>query len=689
MFGKVKFKNIAISLFLSFILITLVEWFLGSVVLWILNYTSNLSLDVYLLSNPIVSIKKVLEIELIQFILIFVFLYCTYKIYKLIEGPIYKEAANYGSHGTVRLAKRKEIFNDKLFAKKTWNRSGKKNLENPSGLILGLMNNHPLILKKDTKIPNRNVFVVGSPGSGKTQSYIITNIIHEREKSIVVTDPKGEIYEATADLKKRHGYEVHLINFKEMNISDRYNPMDYISKEIEAEQVATSIVLNSLRDKKEDFWTKSEIALLKTLLLYVKYECPEEATLAKVKEILTEYNSPKVMDELFLQLDSDHPARQSYMIVRMAKDRVRADIFISLGITLSKFDAKDVKSFTETSDLILDDIGKKKIILYCILPVADSTWEPLIATFFTQMFQRLYLVADYHFNQLPVGVNILFDEFANIGEIPNYDEILATCRSYGISISTIVQSIGQLIDKYNSMEKAEAIIGNCALRFLLGVSDKFTAEYFSEMVGKTTIQTQSITNSDSLSSKLGGNDTISESYTARNLLTPDELLRLDPSKAVLLVSGIYPILVEKAFQFNFFKGILSKEFRTSRFEYVGKKFKQPKKFKRRDKVSLIALSKVNSLETDEKINDMKDRLIEKLDEKQSKEIVKDDSLDTKDKKDQSDQKPKKKNRRKKKRKKQNVTESKNSASYEQKEVADHGVEEKYPDNVGNKMETTQ
>jgi type IV secretion system protein VirD4 len=683
MFDKIKFQPLAISLFLSFILLTLVEWFLGSVILWILDYSSNLSLDVYLLSNPIVSIKKALGIGFIQLVLIFVFFYCTYRIYRLIEGPAYKEAASYGSHGTVRLAKKKELFNDKLFAKKTWNRSGAKNLENPSGLILGLVDNKPLILQDDTEIPNRNVFVVGSPGSGKTQSYIITNIIHEREKSIVVTDPKGEIYETTARLKKKQGYEVHLINFKEMNISDRYNPLDYISKEIEAEQVATSIVLNSQRDKKEDFWAKSEIALLKTLLLYVKYEYPEEVTLAKVKEILTKYNSPKEMDELFLQLDSDHPARQSYMIVRMAKDRVRADIFISLGITLSKFDAKDVRRFTETSDFKLDDIGRKKTILYCILPVADSTWEPIIATFFLQMFQRLYLVADYHFNRLPVGVNILFDEFTNIGKIPNYEEILATCRSYGISISTIVQSLGQLIDKYNSMEKAEAIIGNCGLRFLLGVSDKFTAEYFSELVGKTTIQTQSIKSSDFLSKiiKSGINNTISESYTARNLLTPDELLRLNTSQAILLVSGIYPILVEKAFQFSFFKGILSKEYRTSRFEYVSKRTKQPKELNRKDKTSL-SLSKVNSLVVDKKIDDMKERLLKRLEEEQSEVIEKDHSSDTEEQNIQTEEKPKKKNRRKKKRaKKENV----NSPSDEQIEVVDNGIEGKGPD--GNKMET--
>jgi type IV secretion system protein VirD4 len=248
----------------------------------------------------------------------------------------------------------------------------------------------------------------------------------------------------------------------------------------------------------------------------------------------------------------------------MAEDRVRASIFISLGITLSKFDPKDVRRFMEKSDFRLDEIGKKKMIVYCILPVADATWEPLISTFFSQMFQRLYDVADKNFNRLPVKVNLLLDEFPNLGKIPGYEEILATCRSYGISASTIVQSLGQLIDKY-SKEKAESIIGNCSLRYLLGVGDKLTAEYFSELIGKTTIQT--VSSSTSKSDK-GGSDSTSQSYQGRNLLTPDELTRLPRDEAILLVSGMFGIRLQKAYQFEFFRGILNDQNKTSRFDYL-------------------------------------------------------------------------------------------------------------------------
>ncbi|MGZ9869624.1 VirD4-like conjugal transfer protein, CD1115 family [Priestia endophytica] len=492
--------------------------------------------------------------------------FLSYKLYKLFVGNgKYKDASNYGAHGTSRFAKESEVFNDKDFVRKTFSGSAQKNLKNTPGLIFGTLNKRPIILPENTKIPNRNVFIVGSPGSGKTQSYILTNLIFEKNRSMVITDPKGEIYEATAQLKKEQGYEVHLINFKEMLVSDRYNPIDYITKEVEAEQVANTIVINSMQGQKPDFWTKAEIALLKTLLLYVKEECPGDATLATVKHILTVHGAtPEDMDKFFARLEPEHPAFSAYQIVRMASDKVRDSIFVSLAITLSKFDAKDVRKFTETSDFQLDDIGRKKMIVYVVLPVADSTWEPLTANFFTQMFQRLYDVADKNFNKLPVPVNLFLDEFPNLGTIPGYEEILATCRSYGISSSTIIQSLGQLIDKY-SKEKAEAIIGNCSLRYLLGVGDKLTAEYFSELIGKTTISTHST--SVSKNSK-GGSDSKSDSYTGRNLLTPDELTRMDRSEAILLVSGGYSIKLKKSFQFNFFKGILNDDNKTSRFDYL-------------------------------------------------------------------------------------------------------------------------
>lgn len=488
-------------------------------------------------------------------------------LYNNLKGKNARGASDHGAYGTARFAKPREVFNDLAFAKYTSNGTGKSNVQNPPGLVFGLLKNKPVILPEKTKILNRNVFVVGSPGSGKTQSFILTNVIHERERSMVVTDPKGEIFESTAKLKRQQGYDVRLVNFKEMQHSDRYNLLDYITREVDAEQVATTLVMNAQEESRTDFWTKAEVALLKTLLLYVKWECSGEATMSKVHEILTEQGvSHQKMDQFFNQLPPDHPAYRSYGLIRMAKDTVRMSIYTSLGMTLSKFVSKEVRDFTEKSDFQLDEIGKRKMILYVILPVADPTWEPLISTFFTQLFQRLYHVAEQHFNRLPISVNLLLDEFPNLGKIPNYEEILATCRSYGISISTIVQSFGQLIDKYKSKEKAESIIGNCSLRYILGVGDKLTAEYFSELIGKTTVETFST------SPKSGfEHNSTTHSYSQRHLLTPDELTRIDRSKAILLVSGMFALRLKKVFQFEFFQEILHEGLKTSRFDYARRK----------------------------------------------------------------------------------------------------------------------
>ncbi|SFX74525.1 Type IV secretory system Conjugative DNA transfer [Thermoactinomyces sp. DSM 45891] len=566
-------RQVVGAILFAMIGISIVEWIIGTAIVWTPRTSQIESFDTIWaeMKHPIEIFRSALNespFVSFQFIVPILFILFTVKIYGVLVGKgKYRTDASYGAYGTATLATPSEVFNDREFVKKTWRKSPNENLMNRSGLIFGLMNNRPVILHEETDIPNRNVFIIGSPGSGKTQSYILTNIIHETERSIVVTDPKAEILEKTARLKMEQGYDVKVINFKEMTVSDRYNPIDYIDKEIEAERVATTIVMNAQvsNQKNPDFWARAEVALLKTLLLYVKKECPENATMAKVKEILTEQGrTPEEMDEFFDRLERDHPAYQAYLIVRMADDKVRASIFISLGITLSKFDPADVRKFMETSDFKLDDIGRKKMIVYCVLPVADPTWEPLISTFFTQMFQRLYDVADHNFSKLPVKVNLMLDEFPNLGTIPGYEEILATCRGYGISSSTIVQSIGQLISKY-SKEKADAIIGNCSLRYLLGVGDKLTAEYFSHLIGKTTVETRS---SSSSKNSRGGSDSTSLNYSARSLYTPDELTRLNKKEGILLVVGMNVIKLNKVFQFEFFKGILSEGTEISRFDFL-------------------------------------------------------------------------------------------------------------------------
>lgn len=583
--GQQKVKQATGAMILGLLAAIVVEWFVIAALAWMSKPAAE-SPDLEQITQSMWHPLQLLgdafphpEFWSWQLLPLAVWLLAGMFVYRTVsKSRTFQEASAYGAYGSARWAASHEVFNDRAFVRKTWNKrtsaasipkagsASHPNLDNPPGLLFGTLNNKPVILPEETSIPNRNVFGVGGPGSGKTQSYILTNIIHERHRSIVVTDPKGEIYESTAALKREQGYEVRLLNFKEMDVSDRYNPIDYIEQETDAERVATALFLNSQGgDKKMDFWGKAEIALLTTLLLYVKSECaPEDANMDMVRYILTTYGrTPEDMDAFFAGLAADHPASMAYQVVRMAEDKVRSSIFISLAVTMSKWNSKTVQAFTSASDFKLEAIGLKKTIVYVILPVADSTWEMLISNFFTQLFQQLYRLADRHYNRLPRPVNIMLDEFPNIGKIPNYEEVLATCRSYGISCSTIVQSIGQLIDKY-SKEKAEAIIGNNSIRFLLGAGDHMTAKYFSDLLGDTTIRTDS--RSVSKSRKSGGSDSTSHSYAKRPLMTPDEIMRMPREEGLLLAAGTNPIRIRKTFQFEFFGGLLREK--ESRFDYL-------------------------------------------------------------------------------------------------------------------------
>ena len=321
-----------------------------------------------------------------------------------------------------------------------------------NGTVLGIVDNQVIYQDNQTK-PNRNLFVVGGPGSYKTQSVVITNLFNETENSIVVTDPKGELYEKTAGIKLAQGYNVHVVNFANMVHSDRYNPFDYISRDNEAENVATKIVQSENKEGKKDVWFSTQRQLLKALILFVMKERePSKRNLRGVSEILQTYdveaeseeeNSP--LDGIFLALDINHPARRAYELgFHRAKGEMKASIIESLLATISKFIDDEVAEFTSVSDFDLKDIGRSKTVLYVIIPVMDDTYESIINLFFSQMFDELYKLAANHHAHLPVDVDFILDEFVNLGKFPKYEEFLATCRGYGIGVTTICQTLTQL-----------------------------------------------------------------------------------------------------------------------------------------------------------------------------------------------------------------------------------------------------
>lgn len=442
-----------------------------------------------------------------------------------------------------------------------------------NGIIAGILNSFVIVQPTDSRLPNRNHFVVGGPGSSKTQGYVVTNVLHEKECSLVVTDPKGEIYEMTSEVKRRQGYEVHVVNFSEMEYSDRYNPFDYVREEIQASTVANAIIASKNDPKRKDFWYNAQFSLLKALILYAVHELPpRQRNMTGVLDFLQEFDpeaskdGASELDVQFLRLDKSHPARRAYELgFKKSQEKTRANIIISLLTTIGDFTSSLVSRFTSFSDFFLGDVGKRKIALYVIIPVMDSTWEGLINLFFNQMFQELYKIGAQNGAELAQPVIFILDEFPNLGKFSDYEKFLATCRGYGISVLTIVQNITQLQEKYGR-EQAESILGNCGTKICLGNVNETTAKYFSELMGKTTAKMETGSTSQSKGQSSSSSSSSSFSYASRNLMNVDEILTMDKDDALVIITGKHPVKVKKAYQYVLFPNVTS-SMNTSQLSY--------------------------------------------------------------------------------------------------------------------------
>ncbi len=430
-----------------------------------------------------------------------------------------------------------------------------------------------MIQPTDSSAPNRNHFVVGGPGSYKTQSYVMTNVLNERECSIVVTDPKGEVYEKTSEIKRKQGYDVRVVNFSNMVSSDRYNPFDYVKKDIHAATVANTIVAAKNDPKKKDIWYNSQLSLLKALILYSINEMkPSEQNMTGILDFLQEFDPERdkskgvsELDEQFLMLDRRNPARRAYELGFMkSQEETRASIVISLLTTIGDFVDDEVAAFTSFSDFFVGDVGKRKIVVYVIIPVMDSTWEGLINLFFNQMFNELYRIGAENNAKLPQSVFFILDEFPNLGRFDDYERFLATCRGYGIGVGTIVQNITQLQAIYGK-EKSESIIGNCAVKICLGNVNETSGKFFMEQMGKATVKVETGSTSKSRGKSESNSASESFNYTGRNLKNLDEILTMPDHESIVIIAGKRPVIANKAFQYKLFPGIIPQSNQDNKF----------------------------------------------------------------------------------------------------------------------------
>jgi type IV secretion system protein VirD4 len=415
------------------------------------------------------------------------------------------------------------------------------------GLILGRINGRTVTLPKKTYF-NRNVAVFGAPGSMKSRSYVRTNILQlaKEGQSIIVTDPKGELFNDMAQFLRDMGYNVKIFNLVSMTHSDRWNPVDVIQDDIDAQTFAEVVISNTkiAGSKSGDpFWDRAEQNLLKALVLYVATEYSgRERNLASVYSLLAS-SDPKQIDMIFKGLPNGHPAKMPYNIYAQANDTVRTGVVIGLGTRLQVFQNRLVQRLTEESDIDLELPGKDKCAYFCVSSDMDSTFDFLAGLFFSFLFIKLIRYADMNGGHCEPNVYFLLDEFPNIGAIPDFTKKISTMRSRGIHSSVIFQNIAQLKNRYPN-DAWQEIIGNCDTRLFLGCTDTATAEFVSALLGQATVQSQSIRKKAGFEGMFDFGD-VSISTQKRALLNPDEILRLEPMSALLILRGQKPFKVEK------------------------------------------------------------------------------------------------------------------------------------------------
>ena len=351
---------------------------------------------------------------------------------------------------------------------------------------------------------NKNVLVIGGSGSGKTRFFIKPNIMQctkTKGCSLVITDPKGTLITECGKMLAAAGYDVRVFNVISFQKSMHYNPFAYIRSEKDILKLVTALIANTKGEGKggDDFWIKAETLLYMALIGYIHYELPPAAqnftTLIdmlnsmEVREEDEEYRNP--VDLMFEKLKAEKPehfAVRQYAKYRMAAGKTAKSILVSCGARLAVFDIQELREITAYDELHLDTLGDKRTALFLIMSDTDASFNFLISLAYSQMFNLLCEKADdVYGGRLPVHVRCLLDEFANIGQIPNFERLIATIRSREISACIVLQAQSQLKAIYK--DSADTIVGNCDTLLFLGGKEKTTLKEMEELLGKETIDT--------------------------------------------------------------------------------------------------------------------------------------------------------------------------------------------------------
>lgn len=419
-----------------------------------------------------------------------------------------------------------------------------------------------MILTNDVKLNmntwitkrNNNVVVIGGSGSGKSRYFVKPNIL-QYNCSYVITDPAGELLETQGKGLIENGYKIKVFNLVDMKHSNCYNPFNYIRDDLGVIMLINCLIKNTTppgQKSGDPFWEKSETALLQALMFYlIKYRPKHEQNFTSVMKLIraaeideNDPNAESPLDSIFKMVARKDPtsiALKQYMAFKIGTGKTLKSILISCSVRLAVFNMKEIENLTGRDDIDLKTIGDEKQALFVIIPAADDTYNFLVSMMYSQLFETLYYHAEHECEgkRLKSHVRFLLDEFANIGQIPDFTKKLSTMRKYEISCSIILQNLAQLKAMYK--DDWEGIIGNCDSFLFLGGQEYSTLEYISKELGDATITIRSTGRSRGKS----GSSSQNFSRSARKLMTPDEIMTMDEDSCILMIRAMRPFFGKK------------------------------------------------------------------------------------------------------------------------------------------------
>ena len=438
--------------------------------------------------------------------------------------------------------------------------------EAAQGTILGEQNGKVICLPKDTKL-NRHMFVCGASGTMKSRA-VVRNLLFQavkRGESVILSDPKSELFGDTAELFRQNGYIVKVFNLINPKHSDSWNCMEGLCGDTLTTQILADVIIsNTSKGKFDHFWDNGEANLLKSLILYIDQDASRPAPakhLPAVYQFLTQ-NTEKQIRALFDRLPITHPAKAPYNLFAQASDTVRAGIVLGLGTRLQILQNEAIRSITSASGIDLAEPGKSKCAYFVILSDQENSTEFLSSLFFSFLFINLTRYADSTpERRCGLPVNIVFEELNNVGRLDSYPRRLSVARSRAINICHIVQSLAQFQNRYPEKEWAE-ITGNCDTQIMLGVTEKEGADFFSLRSGDSTVKVNStMTVKQTIAvAQMIPHYRETDGLGRRRLLTPDEILRFPNDELLIILRGENVLRAKK---FDYIKHPYAKRLETT------------------------------------------------------------------------------------------------------------------------------